>query len=60
MGNRVKEYKKRVWAASDNVDKFDAAAVSIIEYESLKQMEQQQQPGTPADHRNVMSYFNKL
>jgi len=49
-----------VWAASGNVGKFDATDVSIIEYEALKQMEQQQQPGTPADHRNVMSYFNKL
>ena len=60
MGNRVKEYKKRVWAASGNVGKFDAAAVSIIEYDALKQMEQQQQPDTPVDHRNVMSYFNRL
>ena len=60
MGKRVKEYKKRVWAARGNVGKFDAAAVSIIEYEALKQMEQQQQPGTPAGHRNVRSYFNRI
>ena len=60
MGKRVKEYKKRVWAARGNVGKFDAAAVSIIEYEALKQMKQQQQPGKPVGHRNVRSYFNRL
>jgi len=43
-----------------NVGKFDAAAVSITEYEALKQMEQQRQPGTPVGHRNVRSYFNML
>ena len=59
MGKRVKEYKKRVWAARGNVGKFDAA-VSIIEYEALKQMKQQQQPGKPVGHRNVRSYFNRL
>jgi len=60
MGKRVKEYKKWVWAARGNVGKFDAAAVSIIEYKALKQMEQQQQPGTPVGRRNVRSYFNRL
>ena len=50
-----------MWAALGNVGKFDAAAVSIIEYEALNQMEQQQhQPGTPVGHRNVRSYFNRL
>ena len=49
-----------MWAARGNVGKFDAAAVSIIEYKALKQMEEQQQPGTPVGRRNVRSYFNRL
>ena len=59
LGARIKDYKKRIWEAKGTEGKFSSGDVSIIALDEVKELEEQHKHGTPDDHRNVMSYFNR-
>lgn len=58
MAPRILTYKKRIAKAMYGDEKKHSEVKDLMEVEELRQLEKENAPGTPDDHRNVLSYYS--
>ncbi len=59
MAPRILTYKKRIAKAMYGDEGKHKQVTNFMEVEELRQLERENAPGTPDDHRNVLSYYSK-
>lgn len=59
MATRILEYKKRIALAMYGDKEKHKDVKNLMEVNDLRQLEKDNAPGTPDDHRNVLSYYSK-
>jgi hypothetical protein len=59
MAPRILTYKKRIAKAMYGDEDKHKQVTNFMEVEELRQLERENAPGTPDDHRNVLSYYSK-